>query len=94
MLKNIRPDEGSKGEYNYHGYGAQDLLNLDERFASDGTLATAERELVELVDEAHARNIYVILDIVLNHTAQVFDYFRFDQVQQQFTDQVCLLLRR
>jgi len=71
VLKNSRPDTW---EYNYHGYGAQDFLNVDERFASDGTLATAERELTALVDEAHARGIHVILDIVLNHAARVFDY--------------------
>ena len=31
--------------WNYHGYGAQNFLDLDARFASDGTLPTAEREL-------------------------------------------------
>jgi len=62
-------------EYNYHGYGIQDYLNLDPRFASDGTVASAEKEFRELVDEAHARGIYVILDIVLNHSARVFDYY-------------------
>lgn len=70
VLKNARPD----WPWNYHGYGQQDFLNLDDRLASDGTRATAERELTRLVDEAHARGIYVILDIVLNHTARVFDY--------------------
>jgi glycosidase len=62
-------------EYNYHGYAAQDLLAVDARFGSDGTRATAERELRELVDAAHDLGIYVILDIVLNHTARVFDYW-------------------
>jgi 1,4-alpha-glucan branching enzyme len=28
------------------------------------------------VDEAHARGLHVILDVVLNHAAQVFDYVR------------------
>lgn len=68
ILKNAPPD------WNYHGYGAQNFLDLDARFASDGTLPTAERELTELVDEAHARGIHVIVDIVLNHAAEVFDY--------------------
>ncbi len=70
VLKNAKPD----WPWNYHGYGQQDFLNVDERFASDGTRATAERELTELVDEAHARGMHVILDIVLNHAARVFDY--------------------
>ncbi|MBJ6724927.1 alpha-amylase family glycosyl hydrolase [Geomesophilobacter sediminis] len=71
ILKNAMP---ANWEYNYHGYAIQDFLNLDPRFASDGQLATAEREFQELVDEAHARGLYVIVDIVLNHSARVFDY--------------------
>lgn len=71
VLKNPRPPEWP---HNYHGYAAQDFLNVDERLASDGTRATAETELRALVDDAHARGIHVILDIVLNHAARVFDY--------------------
>lgn len=82
VLKNSRPNF----EYNYHGYGAQDFLNVDERFASDGTLATAEQELKQLVDAAHQLGMYVILDIVLNHTARVFDYVRGSQVVDSFAD--------
>jgi glycosidase len=82
VLKNSQPD----WQFNYHGYGAQDFLNLDERFASDGTLATAERELTELIDAAHARGIYIILDIVLNHSARVFDYVRPQGVISSFAD--------
>jgi hypothetical protein len=70
ILKNALPD----WEYNYHGYGIQDFVSIDERFASDGTRATAERELIELIDQAHARGLYIILDIVINHAARVFDY--------------------
>jgi glycosidase len=61
--------------YNYHGYAAQDLLAVDGRFGSDGTRATAERELRELVDAAHDAGMYVVLDVVLNHMARVFDYW-------------------
>lgn len=82
VLKNSKPD----WDFNYHGYGAQDFLNVDERLASDGTRATAERELTALVDEAHARGMHVILDIVLNHTARVFDYVRPDGVVSSFGD--------
>lgn len=82
VLKNSRPN----WQYNYHGYGEQDFLNVDERFASDGQLTTAERELSELVDEVHARDMFVILDIVLNHTARVFDYVRPNGVVSNFTD--------
>lgn len=71
VLKNSRPDQFA---FTYPGYNTQDFLNLDERFSSDGTRATAEKELTALVDEAHARGMYVILDIVLNHAGRVFDY--------------------
>lgn len=63
----------------YHGYGAQDFLAIEPRLASDPARARAdprlvERELRELIDEAHARGIYIILDVVLNHAGDVFGY--------------------
>ena len=82
VLKNSRPD----WQYTYPGYDTQDFLHIDERFASDGTSATAERELEELVDQAHARGIYVLVDIVINHAGQVFDYIYQGSVVDQFTD--------
>lgn len=80
VVKNSPPD------WNYHGYGAQNFLDLDARFASDGTLPTAEIELTDLVNEAHARGMYVILDIVLNHSAHVFDYVLPSGVTDVFAD--------
>ncbi len=84
VLKNSKPPEWA---FNYHGYGAQDFINVDERWASDGTRATAETELRALIDEAHTRGIYVILDIVLNHAARVFDYERGGGTVADFQDQ-------
>ncbi len=65
--------------YSYHGYGIQDFLQIDPRYASDPQAARsnpqlAEEELRRLVEEAHARGIYVIFDIVLNHVGDVFEY--------------------
>ncbi|MBO3748419.1 hypothetical protein J5X84_20280 [Streptosporangiaceae bacterium NEAU-GS5] len=51
----------------YHGYSIQNFLDVDPRF---GTRA----DLVELVDEAHQRDIKVILDVIFNHTAETWDY--------------------
>ena len=85
VLKNTRPEIDGFA-YAYPGYNTQDFFSLEGRFASDGTEATAEIELVELVDEAHARGIYIIIDIVLNHAGRVFDYFRQNQVQSSFED--------
>ena len=73
-------------EYNYHGYGIQDFLTIDGRFASDGTEATAEQELAALVAAAHARGLYVIFDIVINHSAQVFDYDLNGDITADFTN--------
>jgi glycosidase len=83
VLKNS-PDPNL--EYNYHGYGIQDFLTIDGRFASDGTEATAEQELAALVAAAHARGLYVIFDIVINHSARVFDYDLNGVITADFTN--------
>jgi len=70
VLKN----PGENAGHSYYGYGAQDFINLEKRFASDGTLNTAEKEFRNLIDTAHNLGLYIIQDIVINHAAQVFDY--------------------
>lgn len=45
----------------YHGYGIQDFLEVDPRFGT-------RRDLVELVDAAHAAGMRIILDIIFNHS--------------------------
>ncbi len=67
VLKNIRFDNGS-----YHGYGIHDFLRAEPRFATNP--ANADNELRALVDAAHKAGLYVIFDIVLNHTGDVFAY--------------------
>ena len=51
----------------FHGYGIQNFLDVDPRF---GTRA----DLAALVRTAHDRGIRVILDVILNHTGDVFAY--------------------
>lgn len=51
----------------YHGYATTNFLAVDPRF---GTMEDLQR----LVREAHRRDMKVILDVVVNHTARVFDY--------------------
>ena len=84
VLKNPRPD----WEHNYHGYGIQDFLSIDERFAFDGTQATAERELTELIEQAHARGLYIILDIVIKHAARIEPYVKCLLIAEEIGD-VC-----
>jgi glycosidase len=64
----------------YYGYAIQDFLQLDPRFAADP--ADPDAEMQRLVDEAHARGMYVIFDVVLNHTGDVFAYL----TQSGFSD--------
>jgi glycosidase len=67
VLKNVPNQPGT-----YHGYGIRDFLHVDPRFARDAN--NADDELRALVDAAHGLGMYVILDIVLNHTGDVFAY--------------------
>ncbi len=67
VLKNV-PFQGGT----YHGYGIHDFLHVDPRFARDPQ--NADAELRALVDAAHNLGLNVILDIVLNHTGDVFSY--------------------
>jgi glycosidase len=67
VLKNTQYSSGS-----YHGYAIQDFLRIEPRFASSPDVV--EQELRALVDEAHRLGIYIIFDIVLNHTGDVFAY--------------------
>ena len=64
IVLNIDTDAGVDG---YHGYWAVDLERLNPHF---GDLAS----LRAFVNEAHRRNMLVILDIVTNHMGQVFYY--------------------
>jgi glycosidase len=51
----------------YHGYGVQNFLDVDPHFGT-------REDLRELVMTAHEHGIYVILDIILNHSGNVFGY--------------------
>jgi glycosidase len=68
VLKNLGWDAHTA----YHGYGIHDFLRASPQFADDP--AHADNELRALVDAAHDLGIYVIFDIVLNHTGDVFAY--------------------
>src|SRR5205085_709472 len=54
-------------EESYHGYGIQNFLDVEPRF---GTVD----DLKAMVAAAHAHRIRVVLDIILNHTGNVFSY--------------------
>ncbi|TYB32165.1 MAG: alpha-amylase [Candidatus Mcinerneyibacterium aminivorans] len=52
---------------NYHGYGIQNFLEIDPHIGT-------KNDLKELVEKAHEKGIYIILDIVINHSGDVFGY--------------------
>lgn len=51
----------------YHGYGIQNFLDVDPRFGT-------RQDLRNLVDAAHGRGMYVLLDIIYNHTGNNWFY--------------------
>ncbi|KAH6722934.1 alpha-amylase [Leptodontidium sp. MPI-SDFR-AT-0119] len=51
----------------YHGYGVQNFLDVDPRFGT-------REDLQNLVKKAHDHGIFVLLDIILNHSGNVFSY--------------------
>jgi glycosidase len=51
----------------YHGYGIQNFLEIDPRFGT-------RQDLRDLVDAAHDRGMYVLLDVIYNHTGNNWFY--------------------
>jgi glycosidase len=51
----------------YHGYGIQNFLDVDPRFGT-------AQDLRDLVDDAHRLGMYVLLDIIYNHTGNNWFY--------------------
>ncbi len=64
-----KPVQGPPGAETagYHGYWITDFTDVDPHFGT-------RDDLKRLVEEAHARNIKVYLDIIVNHTADVIRY--------------------
>ncbi len=52
----------------YHKYDAKDYYKIDWRFGE-------EKDLKELVDLCHQRNVKVILDLAINHTSVGHEWF-------------------
>jgi glycosidase len=51
----------------YHGYGIQNFLDIDPRFGT-------RQNLRDLVDAAHDRGMYVIIDVIYNHSGSNWYY--------------------
>ncbi len=51
----------------YHGYAIQNFLEIDPRFGT-------RQDLRDLVDAAHELNMYVVLDVIYNHSGNNWFY--------------------
>jgi alpha-amylase len=51
----------------YHGYAIQNYLRIDPRFGT-------KQDLIDLVAQAHQRDMRVILDVVINHSGDNWQY--------------------
>jgi glycosidase len=65
VLRQVKTPDGAVA--NYHGYATQDFLSVEPKFGSN-------EDLRELVAAAHDAGLRVILDVVFNHTGDVFAY--------------------
>lgn len=63
-VKNVEEDAGVAG---YHGYWTQNFMDTNPHFGD-------MQKLRQLVDEAHKRDMKIILDVVTNHIGQLFYY--------------------
>ncbi|WP_416396212.1 alpha-amylase [Allohahella sp. A8] len=74
-------DRGDFKHYAYHGYYGLDFTRLDENFGT-------EAELKTLIQEAHNRDIRVLVDVVMNHpgysTLQDMQTFGYGGLQDGF----------
>ena len=52
----------------YHKYDAKDYYTVDWRFGD-------EKDLKELIDLCHERNVKIILDLAINHTSSQHEWF-------------------
>ena len=58
----ITPIVQNASGLDYHGYHAMDMSRVDQRYLSD------DCSLQDLIDAVHARDMKIIIDIVINHT--------------------------
>ena len=56
----------------YHGYDTVDYYHIDPRFGTDA-------KYQELLDKAHEKGMYVLMDLVLNHTSKNNNWYNLSQ---------------
>ena len=65
----ITPIVENASGYDYHGYHAMNFNKVDDRYLSEDV------DFQDLIDAVHARDMKIVLDIVLNHTGNFGEEF-------------------
>lgn len=60
--------ENDMAEGSYHGYATTDYYNVDRRFGSN-------QDFVNLVDQAHAKGLKMVMDMIFNHCGSEHFFF-------------------
>ncbi|MCW4040026.1 MAG: alpha-amylase family glycosyl hydrolase [Candidatus Bathyarchaeota archaeon] len=55
----------------YHGYGIQNFLDVDPRFGT-------RQDLRDLIDATHEKDMYVLIDVIYNHSGNNWFYRNFN----------------
>jgi len=76
----ITPIVRNASGYDYHGYHALNFRMVDERYLSEDV------SFQTVINEAHARDMKIILDVVFNHTGNFGEEYLFPMFTKQGTD--------
>jgi glycosidase len=67
VLENNSPDQGNQSTY--HGYATTDYYKVDPRFGTNA-------EYRQLIDEAHAKGLKVVMDMIFNHCGHAHPWLK------------------
>lgn len=75
----ITPVVENASGYDYHGYHAMNFKKVDPRYESEDVL------FQDLINEVHARDMKIVLDVVFNHTGNFGEAFLAPMFEKDYT---------